>query len=200
MSETAFRLLLFASFGGAAVTIYAWIGQFLLSSNGSFESQVFKQQPAAFYLYALTAAASLLAGPRALRVASKENRLSRSFLVICVLVAWSGVYLSATIGSGGLGGVTMKFYWWGLALVWTFLLFGSVVLERTRKPLAARDWAVYAYALTWLPPIVFIIFPVWKRIANMSADEAMITSVTLPFAGAFVLAHWIILEFLEKPN
>ena len=79
----------------------------------------------------------------------------------------------------------------------TSVMPGAYLFAKQTRYLAMRDWTVYGYALSWLPAVIFLSFPIWQAISDMSIDEAMITSVTMPFAGSFVLAHWSIIEFLD---
>lgn len=196
MRKAPRALHLFAAVAGA-ITIYAWVIRYLLGTGPAPETLAFEQSAWIFWLYTLATFGALLLGPAAIIAAVDEKRPHHLFNLMCLISAWFGVGVGRAIGPDGYGGASMLFYWWGLAFVWTFLIAGSYLFARQTRYLAMRDWTVYGYALSWLPAMTIISFPVWQAISDMSVDEAMITSVTMPFAGSFVLAHWCIIELLD---
>ena len=185
----------------SAVTIYAWVVKFLLIEQSNLEAQAFAASPWVFVLYALSVCSTLVTGPAAIKASiTAQKPPGNIFCLACLLSAWSGVLLTHTIGSNGLGGVTLQFYWWGLAIVWTFLIGGIYVYSAQGRWLAMRDWTVYAYALAWLPAIIFISYPAWRLGMEMTPDEAVVTAALMPFAGLFVLAHWYIVDVIDDKN
>lgn len=199
MNSLHYRWFFIGAFGASAVTLYAWMVRFLITQDSSIEAQAFTAQPWVFILYALGICTALITGPAELaKGISSKKRPSNVFCLACLLSAWSGVMLSHTVGPNGLGGVTLQFYWWGLAVVWTALIAGVYLFAAQSRWLAMRDWTVYAYALAWLPAIVFITYPLWRLGMKMSSDEAIVTAAFMPFAGLFVLAHWYIVEIIDE--
>jgi hypothetical protein len=185
---------------GSAITAYIWLAQFMgtpVPSAPSREAAAFAQAPIVFFLYVLCVCASLLLGPGSLKRAIEKNLPSTGFNIACLAVAASGIWLSKSIGHAGLGGSTMSFYWWALAMVWLFLMIGIGFAHKTNRPLVVRDWVIYSHGLTLLPPLTWITFALFNAFSSITPDEAMITAVTLPFAGVFVLAHWYILDVVE---
>ena len=190
---------LIGALGASAVTLYAWIARFLITQDASLEAQAFTTHPWIFILYALGICTALISGPAALEKGiSSKSRPSNIFCLACLTSAWSGVLLTHAVGPNGLGGVTLQFYWWGLAAVWTTLIAGIYLFAGQSRWLAMRDWTVYAYALAWLPAIIFITYPLWLSGMQMSSDEAIVTAAFMPFAGLFVLAHWYIVEIIDE--
>ena len=182
----------------SGITLYAWVARFLFVDVGSLESETFNTAPWIFILYAASHCCALLTGPKALqRTIFDKVRPGNAFCLSCLLSAWCGVALTSLIGTDGLGGVTIKFYWWGLAIIWSILVAGIFLFAAQSRQLAMRDWTVYAYALCWLPAIIFISYPAWRILMNMTPNEAAVTAAFMPFAGIFVLAHWFIVDVID---
>lgn len=190
--------LLLVAIGASILTVYDWLGKFILGADKSPEALAFADSPYVFVCYTISICACLIVGAVKIEQIIVARKTAPTFSLLCLIAAWGGVWVSAEIGPDGIGGETMHFYWWGLALVWTFLIAGAHWLEIKKRPLAVRDWMLYAYMLAWLPALIFLTFPLWALIDIMSLDEAMITAVTLPFASVFLVAHWVIVDVLDQ--
>ena len=176
--------------------------KYLLVEDRSLEALMFKEQAWIFWFYAFSTCCALLSGPDALfsSINLPKQHPNQLFCLSCLFSAWSGAFLSYKIGPNGLGGTSLQFYWWGLGAVWTFLIGGIYVFASQARWLAARDWTIYAYALAWLPAIVFLTYPIWQAGMEMTRDEAIVTAAFMPFAGLFVLAHWLISDVIDDAS
>ena len=193
------RITLYAlSVIGSAIISYWFFLRFSLDDLSLAEARAFDASPLPFLLYVLSAITCLWLGPQALAKAVREHALDLRFNLCCIVCAWCGAWMSHAIGDDAVGGAAMQYYWFGLALVWSFIVLGVLLAHRRAKPLVVRDWTIYAYALCLLPVFIVPGIPIWASLPAMDADDAMVTAVTVPFAGIFLAVHWLIFERLEK--
>lgn len=189
-----------ALFASAFVFMYWILAPHILPQH-FIAAAAFRDTPLPFYMYAISNITTLLLGPGALARTIGYYQTESKFLAACFVCAWSGVWLSNTIGDQGIGGATMAFFWWSLALIWSFLLTGILFAIVTNRLLMARDWTINAYSLAFISPLAVVTLPVWNQYSAMNQNDAMLTAVTMPFAGVLFLANWYIFDVVEsRPN
>lgn len=149
-------------------------------------------------VYALAAAAAAAAAPRAVVHAIADGMPTARFSLACIAASIAGCVLYATVGIKGAGSPTMAFYWGGLAVLWSGAIAMIHLCRRWRKPLAVRDWSVYAAAIALIPLTMIPSIPVWPLIVALDAHETIITAATSSFAAHMLIAHYLIFEILER--
>ena len=183
---------------GTAVIGYWFLVRPGMGGAELVDSVAFAENPAPFIAYVVSALASLWIGVPAVAAAIERQTIHQPFVVACLATAWSGVWLSASVGVQAEGGITMHYYWWGFALIWSFIVVGIGLAHRRHKPAVVRDWTLHAYGLAVVPILLVIGLPLWRALPGLDADGAMVTAGTLPFAAVFLVVHWVIFERLDR--
>lgn len=136
--------------------------------------------------------------PPAITHALAEGAPTRRFSIACVAASVAGYALYKTVGESGIGGSTMAFYWGGLALLWSGAIAMIYLCRRWRKPLAVRDWTIYAAAMALIPLTMIPSVPLWPLFIDIDPDQTLMTAATSSFAAHMLIAHYVIFEILER--
>ncbi|MCC7410430.1 MAG: hypothetical protein IT495_02175 [Gammaproteobacteria bacterium] len=195
-----------ASIAAIAVVVYQFVLRFHVgglpmaapeAAGAPADPALFTRAWPYFVAYAGAATGALLLGPPALARALRSAPVGNAFFAACAAAAIAGAGLGIVVADQGTGGATMPFYWGGLAGIW-LVCVAMALWARPRSTPALRDWTIYCYALALLPLTTWPSVPLWRQLAGMTADEAVITAVTMAFASHLLVAHYFIFERLER--
>lgn len=181
----------------AALSVYQF-GLTAWRNQGSAEQVALQVYWPVLIVYVLAVAGAALTAPRAVVRAIDRGVPTARFSFACIAAAIAGCALYATIGVDGTGSPTMAFYWGGLALLWSGAIAMSHLCRRWRKPLAVRDWTIYAAAIALIPLTMIPSVPLWPLFFELDADQTIITAATSSFAAHMLIAHYVIFEILER--
>ena len=110
-----------------------------------------------FWLFAGSAAAVAVIGKRLVIDSFSLRRPEKSALYVglSLICAWSGLVLGVVSGESISGGVTARYYWVAIALLWTLSLgLYSLVSAQTRKTGLARLAVVFPCLSRWVHLLV----------------------------------------------
>lgn len=185
--------------GGAAAALSVYqFGVTAWRNEGSVEQAALQVYWPVLIVYVLAVAFAAFTAPRAVARAIADGVPTARFSLACVAAAIAGCALYATIGIDGIGSPTMAFYWGGLALLWSGAVAMIHLCRRWRKPLAVRDWTIYAAAIALIPLTMIPSVPLWPLFFELDADQTIITAATSSFAAHMLIAHYVIFEILER--
>lgn len=181
----------------AALTLYqfgvtAWLDQ------GAAERAALQVYWPVLVAYVLAVAFAASTAPRAVVRAIADGTPTTRFSLACVAASITGCAAYATIGIDGIGSPTMAFYWGGLAVLWSGAIAMIHLCRRWRKPLAVRDWTIYAAAIALIPLTMIPSVPVWPLLFDLDPGQTIITAATSSFAAHMLIAHYVIFEILER--
>ena len=151
-------------------------------------------------LYAAATALAVLSGPAAVRasIRGEGGPAAPVFLAASVAAAVLGAVVAFALGTGSVGGADLLFYWSGLAYVWLVAVGVSVWGTVTGRRVVARDWLIHSYGLALLPITIYPMIPFWAWAMDMSIGGAVSTSVTLAFAGHFLVSFYVTVQLLDR--
>ena len=181
----------------AALTTYQFIVTAWLA-HGSAEHAALQASWPVFVTYVAAVGYAAFAAPQAVARAVRNGAPTFRFSLACLAAAVAGFVLYETIGAGGIGAPTMAFYWGGLALLWGGAVAMIHLCKRWRKPLAVRDWTVYAAAMALIPLTMIPSVPLWPLFFELDPGQTIMTAATSSFALHMLIAHYVIFEILER--
>jgi len=161
-----------------------WTG-FLPAEQAAVDAATFARCWPLAIVYVVANAVAMLHGVRAFGTALRGERVAPTFFIAAAIAALSGGALASWTGPGLLGGTTVLYYWWGLAMLWLL----AIARAQSRKAAVARDWTLYAIALAFLPATVLPGIPLWQTLDALDFEQAVITAVTMSFAAHYLLVH-----------
>jgi len=187
--------------GLAAVAIALVTYEFVVKAwmaPGSAEGNALAVAWPIFALYVGSIGCAALLAPRAVARVMRGQAPSRAFSLASLAGAGSGVAMYLAIGAGGIGADTMGFYWGGLALLWSGSIAMVYACRYVGKPLAVRDWTLYAVAMALIPLTMIPSLPLWPLLFDLDPGQTLMTAGTSSFAAHMLLAHYVIFEILER--
>ncbi|MGR9091025.1 MAG: hypothetical protein ACU85U_10650 [Gammaproteobacteria bacterium] len=196
---SATTLRIGVALGGVATALTAC--QFIVKAwlaDGSAEHAALQAFWPVFVAYVVAVGYAALTVPLAVTRALADGAPTIRFSFACVAAAVAGFALYKAIGAGGIGGPTMAFYWGGLALIWSGAVAMIHLCRRWRKPLAVRDWTIYAAAMALIPLTLIPSVPLWPLFFELDPGQAIMTAATSSFALHMLIAHYVIFEILER--
>ncbi len=194
----------------ALAVVNQYVLRFLIDSNlfaaltpagiAENDAMAFSAAPHWFVLYAAAAALAVLSGPAAVRasILGQRGPASVIFPAASVAAAVLGAVVAFALGPGSVGGTDLLFYWSGLAYVWLVAVGVSVWATLTGRRVVARDWLIHSYGLACLPITIYPMIPFWAWAMDMSIGGATSTSVTLAFAGHFLVSFYVTVQILGR--
>lgn len=197
--STATTLRIGAALGVATMALTAY--QFIVCAwfaDGSAEQAALQDFWPVFVAYVAAVGWAAFTAPRAVAQALADGAPTTRFSLACLAAAGAGFALYEAIGEGGVGGPTMAFYWGGLALLWSGAVAMIHLCRRWRKPLAVRDWTIYAAAMALIPLTLIPSVPLWPLFFDLDPDQTIMTAATSSFAAHMLIAHYVIFEILER--
>lgn len=177
------------------------LAAFTTAEIAAHDAAAFRARWPVFFLYALGSTVALLTGPQAIADNIAGRRTAHPvFLGACLGSAAAGAGIAASLGAESLGGSAILFYWYGVALLWSFSV-GMVYFGRARRsPLVARDWTLYSYAIAAAPLTFYATVPLWVAAAHMDREAAYLTGATIGLPAHLLIAHYVIVEILDRPQ
>jgi NADH:ubiquinone oxidoreductase subunit 6 (subunit J) len=181
----------------AGLTLYQF-GVIAWRDHGSAEHAALQVYWPVLIAYAAAVALAAFTAPRAVVRAITAGVPTARFSLACLAASIAGCAMYATLGADGVGSPTMAFYWGGLGALWSIAIAMIHLCRRWRKPLAVRDWTVYAAALALIPLTMIPSVPLWPLVFTLDRDQTLITAATSSFAAHMLIAHYVIFEILER--
>ena len=183
----AVAALAFYQFGVAA-----WL------DHGSAEHAALQVYWPLLVAYVVAVACAAASVPLAVVRAITDGTPTHRFSLACIAASVAGWLMYATIGVDGIGSPTMAFYWGGLAALWSGAIAMIHLCRRWRKPLAVRDWTIYAAAIALIPLTMIPSVPLWPLLVDLDPGQTIMTAATSSFAAHMLIAHYVIFEILER--
>ncbi|MGR8918182.1 MAG: hypothetical protein ACU85V_01085, partial [Gammaproteobacteria bacterium] len=144
------------------------------------------------------ASAAIVSGAGAVRRVLAGEAAGVGFTGAAVAAAVAGSVLAHARADSLAGGVTMLFFYDALALVWILTALTAAVAARRGRPLVARDWTLYSFAVALVPATVVLSLPLWAALPVMDLDNAAVSAATMAFAGHYLVAQLVISEVLDR--
>ncbi len=182
----------------AALTAYQFGVSAWLVDHAAAEHAALQVYWPLLVVYVMTVGLAAYSVPRAIARALAGGDPTAQFSLACLAAAIAGCVLYVTVGVDGIGSPTMAFYWGGLAALWSGAIAMIHLCRRWRKPLAVRDWTIYAAAIALIPLTMIPSVPLWPLMFDLDPGQTIMTAATSSFATHLLVAHYIIFEILER--